>query len=392
MDNTSIKSGNRIPLFCFVTALFWFSMYTYVPILTTYVEHLGASHETAGIIIGSYGFMQMIMRIPMGWLSDKINKRRLFISIGLSFAFFSGLGLFAFQNLSLILIFRALSGIAAATWVDFTILFSSYYKHDDATKAMGTINFYNSVGTMIAMYVGGLVAEQNGPGMSFLLGATAAAIGIFLSFFLSEHRDKNAQGLNAKDFVYVISDKMLITVSALAILSQLIVFATIFGFTPVFAQSHLNASESQLGYLTFAYTLPNAVSSLLAGKYLSQKYGERILIVAGFILMGIFTLLVPLTKNISALIFTQALMGFGNGLAFPMLMGLSIKYVPSEKRSTAMGIFQSIYGLGMFLGPVIMGVISDMSGLNISFVIMGSIGLITAVISMYVIKTEKSFN
>lgn len=53
-----------IYLFCAVTALFWFAMYTYVPILAPYVEHLGGSLSMAGLVVGAYGVTQMVIRIP----------------------------------------------------------------------------------------------------------------------------------------------------------------------------------------------------------------------------------------------------------------------------------------------------------------------------------------
>src|SRR5436305_3388851 len=57
---------NRIPLFCFVTLVFWFSMYTCVPILTAYLKDLGVSNRMAGLIVGMYGLSQMPLRIPVG--------------------------------------------------------------------------------------------------------------------------------------------------------------------------------------------------------------------------------------------------------------------------------------------------------------------------------------
>ena len=63
--------------------LFWFSVYTYPSFLTTYVTNkLGAAKTLAGMIVGSYGLTQMILRIPLGILSDAIKKRKLFVMIG----------------------------------------------------------------------------------------------------------------------------------------------------------------------------------------------------------------------------------------------------------------------------------------------------------------------
>ena len=39
-------------LFCVVTVLYWFSLYTYVPILPVYASSLGASYKLVGLIVG----------------------------------------------------------------------------------------------------------------------------------------------------------------------------------------------------------------------------------------------------------------------------------------------------------------------------------------------------
>ena len=70
-------------IFIITTSLFWFSLYTYVPIFPGYIENSGVSHSMVGIIIGSYGFSQMIIRIPLGIISDRLNKRKLFIILAL---------------------------------------------------------------------------------------------------------------------------------------------------------------------------------------------------------------------------------------------------------------------------------------------------------------------
>ncbi|HRR91658.1 MAG TPA: MFS transporter, partial [bacterium] len=61
------------------TFLFWVSLYLYVPILSPYAENLGSSLQMIGFIVGSYGFTQFILRIPLGIWSDKIQKRKPFI-------------------------------------------------------------------------------------------------------------------------------------------------------------------------------------------------------------------------------------------------------------------------------------------------------------------------
>ena len=135
-------------LLFFSVFLFWFSVYTYPSFLSTYaVDGLGAAKVMAGMIVGSYGLTQMVLRIPLGIASDLLKKRKLFVMIGfgLSIAASSGLSAVALcagdGNVpewlaAAALLFRGISGMTAATWVNFTVLYSSSYQGDQVAAAM----------------------------------------------------------------------------------------------------------------------------------------------------------------------------------------------------------------------------------------------------------------
>jgi MFS family permease len=46
-------------------------------------------------------------------------------------------------------------------------------------------------------------------------------------------------------------------------------------------------------------------------------------------------------------------------------MGVSVEFVPEDVRSTTMGIHQAVYGIGMFAGPWIGGLLADFTGIRI---------------------------
>jgi MFS family permease len=363
-------------------------MYTCVPILTAYLKDLGASNRLAGLIVGMYGLSQMLLRIPVGVLSDHFHKRKIFILFGLVFSILSGAGILLSQNVTWILFLRALAGAAAATWVDFTILFTSYFLKEETSKAIGTISFYNMIGQMLGILCGGWFADQYGWQSSFLIGAIVGGAGLLAGFFIVEHFDEKEPKITAKVVIQVAQDKILLTVSFLAILLQLLSFATVFGFTPVFAQS-LGASKFDMGLLTFFSTGPSAIAAWFGGGYLTGRFGEKKVVISGFILTGIFTLIIPFTGNMWLLIFTQMLAGIGRGFVTPILMSLAIKFVDSSRRSTAMGFYQAIYGLGMFVGPLVMGIIGDWLTLKQGFILLGILGCITALLAQVMIKETK---
>jgi MFS family permease len=343
------------------------------------VKFLGASDKMAGLIVGMYGLSQMLLRIPVGIMSDRLHKRKLFIILGLLFSVLSGAGILLTHEPSWILLLRTVAGIAAATWVDFTILFASYYVKEETTRAMGTITVYNSLGQMCGILCGGWFADTHGWDSAFLAGAAAGLAGMLGAFFIVEKFEENEQKISLQGILEVAGDRILLTVSFLSILMQLLTFATVFGFTPVYAQS-LGASKLEMGLLTFFSTLPTALAAWIGGKYVARMLGERGVIVTGFVLSGVFTVLIPFTGSLWLLIVSQALAGFGRGFTTPVLMSLSIKHMETGKRATAMGFYQAIYGFGMFAGPFIMGAAGDWLTLRDGFILVGALGCVTALL------------
>lgn len=374
------EKGNVRPYqFCMMTGLYWFSQYAYVPILSPYAESLGSSYMLLGIILGSYGLMQMLIRLPLGIWSDALRKRKVFIIGGILISILSSLGMWYFKNLPALLFFRALSGVSAATWVAFTVLFSSYFMGHQAPKSIGILNAFNYTGQMIAMALGGIVAQSFGLEYAFTLGAIGGVGSLILSFGVVE-KVVESSPIRFKVLLETIKDRNLLIVSSLAVLSQILTYGTVLGFTPLAAKA-IGATSFELGILTALATLPAIFASPLSGTVLTERFGERNTVVMGFVLTAVYCLSIPYIKHIEIFYLSQFIGGFGRGLSFSLLMGLSIKNISFEKRATAMGFFQAVYGLGMFLGPVLVGFFGENIGLNHSFLAIGGIGALAALIS-----------
>ncbi|MCR2822474.1 MFS transporter [Lederbergia panacisoli] len=375
-----MKSKNKV-LFYFVTMMYWFSMYTYVPILSPYVEHLGGSIFMIGLVVGSYGFTQLLVRIPLGIWSDAIGKRKLFIIAGIACAVLSSIGLAMTTNVWAIFGFRSLAGVAAASWVAFTVLFASYFEPDEAPKAMGLISFYTSIGQMAATTLGGFLAEYISWTAPFYAGAFVGLLGLLLALKIVEMPAEDRKPVEIKELVKMGGEKLLLFVSLMAIIVQCITFTTMFGFTPLHAVS-LGASNGDLSILTLLSTLPNAIAGYMSGTFFVRKFGEKRTILIGFLAAGLCTVLLPFTNSLLLLIITQAFNGFAQGLMFPVLMGLAIQSVSEERRASAMGFFQAIYSLGMFGGPFIAGWIGELASLATGFIIIGCLSFAGAFVTL----------
>ena len=154
--------------------LYWFSLSTYISILPTYSRDLGAGYQMIGVILGSFGLTQVLLRLPLGIISDRLERRKLFLVAGTILGLASSLGMWLFRDIYSLLFFRLLSGFAATAWVLQTVLFARCYPQAEGGKAMGLVTAVVNFGEMTAMFIGGLVAQYYGQEQSFLLAALVA--------------------------------------------------------------------------------------------------------------------------------------------------------------------------------------------------------------------------
>jgi MFS family permease len=379
--------SKKIVLFCLITGLFWFSLYIYVPIVPTYAVDLGANMFFVGMITGSYGLMQMLLRIPLGIVSDKMGARKPFIIGGIAFAALAGVPLCLVQSSPSLFVCRLLGGIAAAAWVPFSVHFSLYFKSEEGPKVMGIINAVNSTGQVLAVVLCGMIAGRAGHVTVFAVATIVGLLALVLSFFIKENGKVKTEPLNMKELARVPFEGHLVLISLLGLLSQYMAFATLYGFTPIIAKN-LKASDFQVSMLLTLFILPAIVSSAISGP-LYKKFGGRLMLSVSFILFALDCLLTPFATSVTQLFIITVVGGFAQGLIFPMLMGYVVRSISAGKRNTAMGFYQAVYGLGMFLGPVIVGVFSNNIGILWGFVFTSLVGFAGAGLS-WKIKSENT--
>lgn len=363
-------------IFILVTVMYWFTIYSYVPILTAYLDFLGATYMFIGVVVGSYGLLQMLIRLPLGIYSDVIKRRRPFIILGIAIGSLSCFGFILTDQLGWTLLFRALAGVSASTWVAFTVLYASYFSKQEITKAMGWISVTMVLGQLVSMIFSGVVVDKFGWMVPFWIGGIAGVIGLILCIWLKEEKEGvNRKPINVKELVTIIKEPQLIKVTLLSVLAYSIIFITIFGFSPNYALE-LGASTVGLSYLVIVFVVPHAFAAMVVGKWLRPRLGQWGTLFVSFIASALMTGLIPLVSSFSLLLLTQAINGFALGVVLPLLLGMSIESVEDEKRATAMGFYQAVYAAGMFVGPFIAGMLNSMFDLSAGFYFGGIIGII----------------
>ena len=188
-----LSQKGRRAVMLLITVLFWFALYVYVPYQTPYLSMLGVASSFIGVILGAYGFSQMLIRIPLGIGAGSQRAAQAVyrfwecmcgsgLGAALSLAqrnFFSiGKPDLRPGRLNLDLQHRALPDLLPAR---------------AAQKAMGTLLAMNNLGTLSGFLLGMVASQFLKTEALFLFSAGAGLLGTVCSILIWEEPQEQGQ-------------------------------------------------------------------------------------------------------------------------------------------------------------------------------------------------------
>jgi MFS family permease len=357
---TSNSPRLLIGLYAAVVFLYWMSLYLYVPTLPTYTESKTDTLALVGFVIAQYGIWQAFIRFPLGIASDWVGRRKPFIIGGFALGGLGALIMGTASGIDGLAVGRAITGLAAGTWVVLVVGFSSLFPPREAVRASALLTFIGSAGRVLATGVTGWLNGLGGYPLAFFAATGAAALAILVALLTKEqHRPPKPPSL--KGLVQISLRRDVLLPSLIAAASQYANWATTFSFTPILAKG-LGATDVALSMLT-SLNIGIVTAGNLAAATISKRIGARWMTVIAFALMAVGITGVTLAPSLPLLFLAQFCIGLAQGVNNPVLMGLSIRLVEEERRATAMGLHQAVYAIGMFTGPWLSGLLADEIGI-----------------------------
>ena len=127
-------------------------------------------------------------------------------------------------------------------------------------------------------------------------------------------------------------------------------------------RADLGASITGLQWTVDAYTLVLACFLMLAGAT-GDRVGRRRTFQVGLGLFGLGSLLCSLAPSIGWLIAARALQGLGGTMLNPVAMSIVTNvFTDPRERARAIGVWGSVVGISLGLGPVLGGVLTETVG------------------------------
>lgn len=248
------------------------------------------------------------------------------------------------------------------------------YRRSIMASFHGVWSMAGFAGGVISTY---MVAKHIPPFTHFCIIYAIAFLLMLFARKLMLPRDAHS-GQKEKKKVFVKPDRYIVTLGIIAF-ACMICEGTMFDWSGIYFEKIVQAPKdmTRLGYVAFMFTM---TAGRFTADYLVTRFGvHRILRMSGlFIITGM--MLAILFPYVSTATLGFLIVGIGTSSVVPMaysLAGRSKKMLPG----VALASVSSIGFLGFLIGPPIIGFISELSNLRVSFALIALLGLGTTIMS-----------
>ncbi|MBP2049854.1 EmrB/QacA subfamily drug resistance transporter [Streptomyces griseochromogenes] len=114
----------------------------------------------------------------------------------------------------------------------------------------------------------------------------------------------------------------------------------------------MGVGTRSLEWTVDAYTIALA-GLLISSGALADRFGRRRIFQSGLVVFGAASLLCATASSVGALVAARAVQGIGASMLSPVALAIVVNAMPDPKeRAQAIGVWASVFGLSMAVGPV----------------------------------------
>jgi len=352
-------------------------VYPVVPIFLTSV--LKAPVSAVGLIEGIAESTASLLKTFSGWFSDKIKKRKIFITSGYSLSTFSKLIIGFSKTWPIVLIGRFIDRFGKGIRTSARdALIAENSDEINRGKAFGFHRALDTLGAVIGPLAAIFFIQLFGDNLRpiFYIAFIPGLIAVFLLIFLVKEKSAKAEKNSLPKF----------TLKNLNPSFKIFLICSIIFALGNSSDTFLILRAKNLGLTTtlaiLAYALFNlfyAIFSTPAG-ILSDKVGPKKLLIIGFFLFSIIYFLFGINQSKFFIWLLFILYGFYMALTD----GVSKAYVSliadQEKMATSLGIYQTATGICTFFASLIAGILWTNLGASAPFILGSLMALIAAIL------------
>ncbi|MDQ1911679.1 MFS transporter [Paenibacillus sp. GD4] len=343
--------------------------YLLLPTMPLFIKELGGNESQVGLAAGAFTLTAVIFRPVVGGLLDRYGRRP-FMVWGLVFFVLSMYLYNWIGGIALLLALRVLHG---ASWAFSTTAVSTSVTDIIPIARRGEGMGWFGMAMTIAMAIGpmlGIWVVQKGSFHSlFLLAAGLSVVALILVFTTK----LPAQPQTEIRRIVLFEKSVLPVTTSLFFLT--IAYGGITTFLPLFADS----IQVNPGTFFLVYAVALTLTRPFAGK-LSDRLGEAYIIVPALAVTVSSLLVLSFSNGLGGLLVSAVLFGIGMGSAQPALQAANLRLAPQDKKGVANASFLTAFDLGIGLGAILLGWVSQYTGYAALFIVCAASVAVSAVV------------
>jgi DHA1 family multidrug resistance protein-like MFS transporter len=399
-----LKRNETLIILCVEGVLIYMGMGQVSPILPLYARQFGVNITMIGLIVTGFAIASAIVDIPAGRIAEILGRRPTLIAGPIILAAGS-LGCAIVSDYWLLLACRFVQGAGSALYATAAmIMLADISELRNRGLYMSLYMGSAWVGFGLGPLSGGLIAQFLGLQAVFYVYAFFCLLAAVWAYFrLPETRppkaapaadtdgdEKAAAPATTLDTKALFSDPNFILICVVVFF----IFFTSNGsrsqIFPLLAHDRLGLNPAQIGTAMTVIAVVNIIVLLIFSR-LSDRVGRKPLILPGCILMAVSLVLLVLSTDYWLLILSCVLMGAGIGVAGPTPGAYVGDILTGQKFSTGMGIFRFVSDMGLVVGPVFLGWLSDLNGYDLALLVNCALLLAAAITFHFAAKEHPSF-
>ena len=334
------------------------------PAFPKIVRELNISSQAIGLLITVFTFPGVLLTPLMGVLADRFGRKRILVPSLVLFGLAGGACAFT-HEFNVLVLLRFFQGVGAASLGSInTAIIGDLYSGDKRTVAMGYNASVLSIGTAAYPAVGGALAilRWNYP---FFLPFVAIPVGISVLVGLRNPEPENDQTLKEylKNALQSVRNRQVIGLFIASIVTFIILYGPYLTYFPLLLDNSFAASPLVIGILMSSMSLTTAITASQLGN-ITRIFSKEQLIKVAFLLYSFALLLIPFVPGLWMFLVPTTIFGIAQGINIPNIQTLLAGFAPMEYRAAFMSINGTVLRLGQTLGPVLMGLIFGVWGME----------------------------
>lgn len=362
--------------------------------LTSYINsstlEIYVSREYLGIIYVVASIITIISMFKMPKILTLFGNR--FVTLFLSVLFFFSLILLAFGEKGFIIIPAFILYFISTTLIfaSLDIFIEDFSKNSPIGGIRGAyltiINFAWVISQLIS---GSIIAKSSFQGI-YLLSALFTIL-VCIIFYLSLHdfKDPKYEKMPVfKTIKFFLRNKNILKIYFINLILKFF-YAWMVIYTPIYMHEYIGFSWSEIGIIFSIMLLPFIIVELPLGR-LSDRIGEKKMLITGFIIISISTFIIPFLSVKTVLVWALALFITRIGAATIEIMSESYFFKSvTEEEADILSFFRNTYPLSYIIAPLLaIPVLLITPSLSYLFFVLGAIMLLGLLISLRLVDVK----